>query len=81
MRYGWIGGIERVVELVERLDEATELRRAEVQRSFKSGDQIGFSNVEIRTPRGVPLVQDLSFDVQQGGASLLIVGHNGAGKR
>ena len=75
-----VGGIERVVELVERLDEATELRRAEVQRSFKSGDQIGFSNVEIRTPRGVPLVQDLSFEVQQG-ASLLIVGHNGAGKR
>jgi len=47
-----VGGIERVVELVDRLDETTAKRKDEVSERFKQGDQIGFSHVEIRTPRG-----------------------------
>jgi len=68
-----VGGIERVVELADKLDDSTDKRRQEVADRFKEGEKIAFENVEIRTPRGVPLVQDLSFEVEQGGSSLLIV--------
>ena len=36
-----------------------------------------FESVDIVTPKGVKLVNDLSFAVELGG-SLLITGHNGA---
>ena len=36
--------------------------------------------VTVVTPGGVQLVTDLSFELRPGGDSLLIVGHNGAGK-
>jgi len=38
-----------------------------------------FEGVDIVTPAGVELVKDLSFTLDRG-QSLLLVGHNGAGK-
>lgn len=75
-----VGGIERVVELTDRLDAAATQRQADVERSSEHGDRIAFKQVDICTPRGVILVEDLSFSVGRGGESLLIVGHNGSGK-
>ena len=43
-------------------------------------DCIAFDEVSIVTPKGVKLVDKLSFRLDKGD-SLLIVGHNGAGKR
>ena len=44
-----------------------------------SGDSIAFENVDIYTPADVLLVKDLSFKLEVG-ESLLLTGHNGAGK-
>eukprot|EP01064_Diplonema_japonicum_P011936 TRINITY_DN1939_c0_g2_i1.p1 TRINITY_DN1939_c0_g2~~TRINITY_DN1939_c0_g2_i1.p1 ORF type:complete len:1264 (+),score=335.42 TRINITY_DN1939_c0_g2_i1:200-3793(+) len=44
-----------------------------------SGDLISFEHVDIVTPQGRTLVKDLSFSLKQG-SSLLLTGHNGAGK-
>ena len=38
-----------------------------------------FSQVDVVTPTGNVLVEDLSFELERGGA-LLVTGHNGAGK-
>eukprot|EP01052_Picozoa_sp_SAG31_P016798 SAG31_NODE_1126_length_9767_cov_5.580058_7_plen_526_part_00 len=42
-------------------------------------NRISFENVDIVTPKNVKLVNNLSFSVELGG-SLLLTGHNGAGK-
>ena len=43
------------------------------------GSCIEFENVTVQTPTGVELVRNLSFSLKPGG-SLLLTGHNGAGK-
>jgi ATP-binding cassette subfamily D (ALD) protein 3 len=43
-------------------------------------DRIAFDHVDVYTPAGHLLVRDLSFDLRSGGDSLLLTGHNGAGK-
>ena len=47
--------------------------------NIEPGSSIKFSDVTIRTPAGVKLVEHLSFELAPGG-SLLLTGHNGAGK-
>ena len=46
----------------------------------RAGECIGFDGVRVVTPGGVQLVTGLSFEIKPGGDSLLLVGHNGAGK-
>lgn len=47
--------------------------------SVLNGTEIAFENVEVCTPAGVTLVNDLSFKVEKG-TNLLITGPNGSGK-
>jgi len=44
-----------------------------------AGPSIRFDGVQVATPSGRTLVKDLSWELQPGG-SLLLTGHNGAGK-
>ena len=74
-----VGDVERVTELIELLDKVTEDKKTEASHTTKDGDMIAFENVDIVTPAGVGLVNDLSFQLKRG-ESLLLVGHNGAGK-
>ena len=41
---------------------------------------ICFRNVNVNTPKGDPLVHNLSFELLPNGDSLLLTGHNGVGK-
>ena len=75
-----IGHVERVTELAELLETVSEAADHEESKSIVSEDCIAFEGVDIVTPQGVELVRGLSFRLSPGD-SLLIVGHNGAGKR
>eukprot|EP00043_Microstomoeca_roanoka_P015266 m.152682 g.152682 ORF g.152682 m.152682 type:complete len:1240 (-) comp16218_c0_seq1:132-3851(-) len=51
----------------------------EEQAPFQDGNAIAFNEVEVKTPTGHTLVNDLSFSISPG-KNLLITGPNGAGK-
>jgi len=76
------GQLARVKELFDCLDY---LEREATEGDAKSAaikdcvDMISFEAVDINTPTGVPLVKGLEFEVGLGD-SLLVTGHNGAGK-
>ena len=65
-----------VLDLLEKVEQRTQVSS---NTSIREGDSIRFDDVEIRTPAGVKLVEHLSFELAPGG-SLLLTGHNGAGK-
>ncbi len=67
----------RIYELVQVLNRIS--KRNENPDTFRKGDSIEFENVDIKTPTGNLLVKSLSFDVGTE-SSLLLTGHNGAGK-
>ena len=75
-----IGHVERVTELAELLETVSEAADHEQSKSIVPEDCIAFEGVDIVTPQDVELVRGLSFRLNPGD-SLLIVGHNGAGKR
>ena len=74
-----IGHVERVTEMLEMLNTVTVTTAREEVKSIVQDDCIAFEEVSIVTPKGVKLVDKLSFRLDKGD-SLLIVGHNGAGK-
>lgn len=74
-----MGNVERVTDMVEMLDAVTQRTTTEEQENIVVDDCIAFDEVSIVTPKGVKLVDKLSFRLDKGD-SLLIVGHNGAGK-
>ena len=61
------------------LQDKVEKNKVASNESIEPGSSIKFSDVTIRTPAGVKLVEHLSFELAPGG-SLLLTGHNGAGK-
>ena len=71
--------MERVTDFLALLEKVGEKKREELGKSVVSGDSIAFENVDIYTPADVLLVKDLSFKLEVG-QSLLLTGHNGAGK-
>ena len=74
------GSAGRLNELLVTLREMATARRLEGSSgAVESGDAIEFRDVEIVTPTGNALVQGLSFRLERG-SSLLLTGHNGAGK-
>lgn len=74
-----VGEVERVTDLYELLEQVNRDKVSELSANILEGDAIEFENVNIVTPKGVELVRDLSFKVEVG-SSLLLTGHNGAGK-
>ena len=54
-------------------------KASELSANIHPGEAIEFEDVDIVTPKDVALVKGLSFKVEVG-SSLLLTGHNGAGK-
>ena len=74
------GPSERVTKLIDTLDKIDARESAQSGKAFKSGETIKFEDVDIYTPTGNLLVKDLSFEVTSNSDSMLLTGHNGAGK-
>jgi ABC-type uncharacterized transport system fused permease/ATPase subunit len=76
-----VGQVSRVTDLMELLDSVQEFKQGEYAKNFCDGDMISFDDVTIVTPASPPvtLVEHLSFTLKVGG-SILLTGHNGAGK-
>eukprot|EP01063_Lacrimia_lanifica_P036441 TRINITY_DN7231_c0_g3_i1.p1 TRINITY_DN7231_c0_g3~~TRINITY_DN7231_c0_g3_i1.p1 ORF type:complete len:1372 (+),score=583.24 TRINITY_DN7231_c0_g3_i1:70-4116(+) len=69
----------QVCNLMDTLTELTKQHSKTHSTTFRSGEKISFNNVNVYTPSGQLLVHNLTFDVNPGD-SLLLTGHNGAGK-
>ena len=79
--YGKLQGeAGRLLELMHALDRVGAAQERQGEASFKAGNAIAFEGVDVLTPTGHLLVQDLSFIVTDQNDSLLLTGHNGAGK-
>jgi ABC-type uncharacterized transport system fused permease/ATPase subunit len=74
------GEAGRIYELMHTLDFLGQKQAEQGQAFFKRGNAIAFEDADIRTPTGHLLVKDLSFEVTDQNDSLLLTGHNGAGK-
>ena len=70
----------RVWGLICGLERLLKNRKTENQENFEDGDRIAFDDVDIYTPTGNLLVKNLTFEVDGDSDSLLLTGHNGAGK-
>lgn len=70
---------KRICTLMDTLDQLNEDQAKQLDLHMKDGDFIGFDNVEIQTPTSHVLVKNLSFKLKEN-QSLLLTGHNGAGK-
>ena len=73
------GSAYRIVNLIDTLRTLTECERDQKSAVLHAGDRIVFENVQVFTPTNIHLVKDLSFEVNRR-ESLLLTGHNGAGK-
>lgn len=73
------GSAGRVNEMIAKLDDLTIKRRLSRHVAADEGSFIEFKDVQVRTPTGVVLVEKLNFKLDRG-QSLLLTGHNGAGK-
>ena len=73
------GTCKRICNLIDTLKTLQNKHEASNATSFQEGPKIEFKNVQVHTPTGNHLVKDLSFELKQG-SSLLLTGHNGAGK-
>ena len=73
------GQAGRIAKLIDTCESLCEKRKAEKSETFVGGDCIAFEGVDVHTPNGKLLVKDLQFSLEIGG-SLLLTGHNGAGK-
>ena len=67
-------------DLFDTLSTLTAQHSSQQSTNFHNDpEKIGFEGVNVYTPAGQLLVRDLTFDVTKG-RSLLLTGHNGAGK-
>ena len=82
------GSAVRVTKLLDTLEAQKDVDTEDQQEKFKEGSFIRFDGVTIVTPASASkkdagdqttLVKDLTFTVEHGD-SLMITGHNGAGK-
>ena len=70
---------KRIADLRGLLKTLSAERKEQRAVEMQLGDHIAFEGVDIVTPTGNKLVENLTFDLHKGEA-LLITGHNGAGK-
>ena len=70
----------RIRKLIGVLDKLTATDFSSGGEHFASGDRLAFDSVDVVTPTGNLLVKDLSFSLEAENDSLLLTGHNGAGK-
>ena len=73
------GNAGRVAELFTLMKELRDKKSLQDSSSISVGDCIEFDDVTIRTPKDITLVEHLSFKLERE-QSLLLTGHNGAGK-
>eukprot|EP00746_Dinoflagellata_sp_MGD_P150916 gnl/MRDRNA2_/MRDRNA2_82672_c0_seq3.p1 gnl/MRDRNA2_/MRDRNA2_82672_c0~~gnl/MRDRNA2_/MRDRNA2_82672_c0_seq3.p1 ORF type:complete len:1287 (+),score=215.03 gnl/MRDRNA2_/MRDRNA2_82672_c0_seq3:83-3943(+) len=73
------GNCARVTTLLEALQKMQADQEKQHSTNFVEGSGIEFKGVDVVTPNGNRLVENLSFKVDPG-VNLMITGHNGAGK-
>lgn len=73
------GSAGRVSELLTTLKRMKAERQAQPRSSATTAEFIDFKDVKVQTPTQVTLIERLNFRLDRGD-SLLITGHNGAGK-
>ena len=74
------GKANRVLEAIRLMDDLAAQEQSESASCFEEDTSaIEFSDVDIYTPDNICLVKGLNFRIQEGD-SLLLTGHNGAGK-
>jgi ABC-type uncharacterized transport system fused permease/ATPase subunit len=73
------GQAGRIAKLIDTCEKLCQKRKAEKSETFVDGDGIAFEGVDVYTPNGKLLVKELNVALDIGG-SLLLTGHNGAGK-
>merc|ERR1719329_174095 len=69
----------RIADFITKLDSLEDSEARVTETTFIESNQIEFRDVQVLTPNKVQLVKDLSFSLPTG-TSLLLTGHNGAGK-
>eukprot|EP00747_Dinoflagellata_sp_TGD_P101144 gnl/TRDRNA2_/TRDRNA2_168248_c0_seq1.p1 gnl/TRDRNA2_/TRDRNA2_168248_c0~~gnl/TRDRNA2_/TRDRNA2_168248_c0_seq1.p1 ORF type:complete len:1097 (-),score=223.69 gnl/TRDRNA2_/TRDRNA2_168248_c0_seq1:98-3388(-) len=73
------GNSKRVTDLLSAIEKVEDMQAA-TDSAFKQGiNSIEFDGVQVVTPTGHTLVENLTFSVHKG-SNLMITGHNGAGK-
>ncbi len=80
----WIGQIQRATAAGERifqiLDEPEAIRDAPAARALpKGGGRITFEDVSFEYDTGVPVLEDVSLDLEAG-TVVALIGHTGSGK-
>lgn len=73
------GIAKRVTDFLASLQTLEDAQAKACHTTFTESDLIAFQHVKVETPTGHKLVEDLSFELPKG-TSLLLTGHNGAGK-
>eukprot|EP00040_Diaphanoeca_grandis_P021946 m.117418 g.117418 ORF g.117418 m.117418 type:complete len:1285 (-) comp28579_c0_seq1:26-3880(-) len=73
------GSAGRVNEMIEKFKSLSKQRKTQKRVEADDGDFIQFKDVEVKTPTGITLVEKLNFTLKRG-ETLLLTGHNGAGK-
>ena len=73
------GNAARFIELRDALIAVDDREEATKQKHITVGASIKFNNVTVKTPTQRVLCRDLSFEVGRND-SMLLTGHNGAGK-
>ncbi|CAK7334627.1 unnamed protein product [Dovyalis caffra] len=78
---GYADRIHELIAVSRELsnDDKSSLQRSGSRNYFSEADYVEFSGVEVVTPNGNVLVQDLTLKVESG-SNLLITGPNGSGK-
>jgi len=73
------GLARRLTQLIDTLENLKKSKLISGEATTVEGDHIEFEKVQVYTPSNVHLVKDLDFKLEKG-QSLLLTGHNGAGK-
>jgi len=77
--YHYQGLAKRLCDIADRIKQVEGRQKDQEATVQICSDLVAFEGVDVVTPSGNVLVEDLTFKLPRGGA-LLVTGHNGAGK-
>jgi ABC-type uncharacterized transport system fused permease/ATPase subunit len=74
------GAASRIGQMFDALDRVAAEGSTERAVFVEDADKIEFDSVDVVTPTGIILVRNLSFKLEAASGSIMVTGHNGAGK-